>query len=352
MGWLSLVAISDVFCGLFCHLFELTAPVEVFDEGLGAAPVLLDLDEEFEEDTRAEEGFDLFAGSGSDALQHLAALADEDGFLAGALAEDGGGDFGDGELAVLGLLQGGGLFEFFDDYGGGVGDFFSGEEEDLFADEFGDEKALGLVGELVFGEVALAFGEVGDDLVEEEVEALLFAGGDGDDVGEGVEVAPVGDEGEEAGFGDGVDLVEDEDDGAGELFHEREGEFVLGSGEGPAGGGMGIAFFTRRRQAVGGVDEEEDEVAGFEGVVDLLHHAAVELGGGLVDARGVDEDDLGGGVAGVGFSFFAEGEFEDSVDAGSRRLGFVGDDGELLAEQRVEQSGFAGVWPADDGDES
>src|SRR5215469_6563508 len=70
VGWLSLVAISDVFCGLFCHLFELTSPVEIFDEGLGTAPVLLDLDEEFEEDTRAEEGFDLFAGSGSDALQH------------------------------------------------------------------------------------------------------------------------------------------------------------------------------------------------------------------------------------------------------------------------------------------
>jgi hypothetical protein len=46
------------------------------------------------------------------------------------------------------------------------------------------------------------------------------------------------------------------------------------------------------------VDDEEDGVAGFEGVVDLLHHAAVELGVGLVDAGGIDEDDLGGGVAG------------------------------------------------------
>ena len=103
---------------------------------------------------------------------------------------------------------------------------------------------------------------------------------------------------------------------------------------------------------MGHVDDEEDGVAGFEGVVDLLHHAAVELSVGLVDAGGVDEDELGCGVAGIDFVFFAQGDFENAVDAGARGLRFVGDDGELLAEQRVEQCGFPGIGTADDGDET
>ncbi len=52
------------------------------------------------------------------------------------------------------------------------------------------------------------------------------------------------------------------------------------------------------REAVRDVDDEEDGVARFERVVDLLHHAAVELGLGLVDAGRVDQDDLRGGMAG------------------------------------------------------
>ncbi len=103
---------------------------------------------------------------------------------------------------------------------------------------------------------------------------------------------------------------------------------------------------------MGGVDDEEDEIAGFESVVDLLHHAPVELGGGLVDAGSIDEDDLRGGPAGVGFGLFAEGDFENSVDAGAGGLRFVSDDGELLPQQRVEESGLACVRPTDDGDEA
>ena len=108
----------------------------------------------------------------------------------------------------------------------------------------------------------------------------------------------------------------------------------------------------RFRQAVGHVDDEEDGVAGFEGVVDFLHHAAVELRVGLVHAGGVDQDDLGGGVAGLALGFLFQRDFEHAVDAGARGLRFVRDDGELLAEQGVEQRGFAGVGAADDGDET
>ena len=50
--------------------------------------------------------------------------------------------------------------------------------------------------------------------------------------------------------------------------------------------------------AARGVHQHQDKVAGFEGLVDLLQHAAVELRAGLVDAGRVDEDDLRGRDAG------------------------------------------------------
>ncbi len=109
---------------------------------------------------------------------------------------------------------------------------------------------------------------------------------------------------------------------------------------------------SRLRQAVGYVHEEEDGIARLESVVDFLHHAAVELGVGLVNAGRVDQDDLRRGMAGLALVFFLERNLEHSVDAGARGLRFVGDDCELLPEQGIEQRGLARVGAADDGDET
>ena len=57
-------------------------------------------------------------------------------------------------------------------------------------------------------------------------------------------------------------------------------------------------------------------------------------------------------MAGDAFFFLARGDFKDALDAGARGLRLVRDDGELLAEQGVEQGGLAGVGAADDGDEA
>jgi len=87
-----------------------------------------------------------------------------------------------------------------------------------------------LVGELVFGEVALALLQLPDDLIEQQIEAFLLACGDGDDVGEGVECRPVGHQRQQVFFGDGVHLVEYEDDGTLQLFDQREGKVIFDCG--------------------------------------------------------------------------------------------------------------------------
>ena len=57
-----------------------------------------------------------------------------------------------------------------------------------------------------------------------------------------------------------------------------------------------------------------------------------------MDAGRVDERDLGGRAPG------------DSEDARPGRLGLVGDDRDLLPDERVDQRGLARVRPPDDGD--
>src|SRR5919202_4614230 len=56
------------------------------------APVLLDLDEEFEVDAVADESLDVAARLGADLLEARAALADDDPLLRGALDVDGAVD--------------------------------------------------------------------------------------------------------------------------------------------------------------------------------------------------------------------------------------------------------------------
>ena len=71
-----------------------------------------------------------------------------------------------------------------------------------------------------------------------------------------------------------------------------------------------------------------------------LDHVVAETGARLVQARRVEQDILR--IAAV----------HDAVDAVARGLRLAGDDGDLLAHQRVCQTGLADVRPAADGDHS
>ena len=99
--------------------------------------------------------------------------------------------------------------------------------------------------------------------------------------------------------------------------------------------------------AAGGVHQDQDYVAGFQGFVHFLEHAAVKVRAGLVDAGGVYEYDLGGGMLA-----FAGGNFEHSGNAVAGGLGLGGDDGYLFAGEGVEEGALSGVGPAENGDKS
>jgi hypothetical protein len=58
-----------------------------------------------------------------------------------------------------------------------------------------------------------------------------------------------------------------------------------------------------------------------------------------VNAGSIDEDDL------------RFGQSDHALDGRPCGLRLIGDDGNLLADEGVQQSGLSGVGPADDGDE-
>src|SRR6185312_698126 len=114
---------------------------------------------------------------------------------------------------------------------------------------------------------------------------------------------------------------------------------------------VGVGFFFDG-QTMRDIDDKEHGVTRFQCVVDFLHHALVELGFGLVDTWGVDQDDLCHRPSGVALGFFSERKFEDALDAGARGLRLVCDDRELLAKKRVQQRRLARIGATDDGDKS
>ncbi len=175
------------------------------------------------------------------------------------------------------------------------------------------------------------------------------------------------DEREQTVLRDEIDLGEHKEDRAVEFADEAEEEFVLAGpiGAGAFGSGgwdFGIpgpqmrgtwgtrSFWIRcysELDAARCVHEDQDEVAGFEGFVDLLQHAAVEMRAGLVDAGSIDKDDLRSRMHAL-----ARRNLDDSGDAVTGGLRLGGDDGDFFAGEGVEQRAFADVGPAEYGDES
>jgi hypothetical protein len=92
--------------------------------------------------------------------------------------------------------------------------------------------------------------------------------------------------------------------------------------------------------AIGAIDEEEDDVGIAKGLECGGAHDVLQRNGGFEQSGGVDEDDLR----------VVEGQYAGDAIAGG--LGPRARDGELLADEAVEQRGLPDVRLSDDGDET
>src|SRR5690606_3515880 len=268
-----------------------------------------------------QELLDLQARGGADLLEHLAALPDEDPLLRVALHEDPRLDAHEVAPFSLGLVEG------LDHHGGAVRNLLAGEAEDLFADVLRHDGALRQIGDHVRREELGPHGKLWHHLLDQPVDAIARQRGKRNDRSEIHALVPGVDERQEERLANLVDLVDAQDDrlpGPPQPPHDG----LLYLAEGPA---HGLGRVTARR-----LDDEEDDVHLLDRAERLLHHVAVQPLPRAVDARRVEEGNLG----------VRQGEH--AQDAVSRGLRLGRDDGDLLAEQAVEQRALAHVRPADD----
>mmetsp|Transcript_4852 Transcript_4852/g.17270 ORF Transcript_4852/g.17270 Transcript_4852/m.17270 type:complete len:437 (+) Transcript_4852:2993-4303(+) len=250
----------------------------------------------------------LLARLGANALQTLAALADDHALVGIALDDDAGADAAQFAL-VLPLV---------DDDGGGVGQLVAGQPEELFADDLAGQEALAAVGQRVFVVEPALLGQVGLEDLEQAGDVGLFLGRQRHELGEVAPLLHALEPGCE--FGAAVHRVE--------LVGDQHDRLVLGQ----QGQHLGVVQPKAAR-----LDDKEHQVHIGQHAVDGAVEGAVQRGVVLgLETRRVDEDELGlvhGAHAG------------DAVTGG---LGLVGRDADLLAHQRIEQRGLADIGQAHD----
>lgn len=81
-----------------------------------------------------------------------------------------------------------------------------------------------------------------------------------------------------------------------------------------------------------GVNDMEDEVGGFDSVLDLILNRCFEIVVGVFEAGGVNQNE------------FAVNRGHNIVASSSR---FAGDDGDVFMSEAIKEAGFAGVGLAD-----
>ena len=84
------------------------------------------------------------------------------------------------------------------------------------------------------------------------------------------------------------------------------------------------------RQTVCHINDKENGVARLQRIVDLLHHAFVELSVRLVNPRGVDQYHLRSGMPSVALGLLLQRNFEHAMNPCARRLRLVRDDSKFL----------------------
>lgn len=149
--------------------------------GLGEAflPFGVDFDAQFEEDLDAGYRLDFFARRHADVFDFRGARPDDHLFVALLGGPDGRLD----ETRAVGPG-----FEFVERYLDRVGQFLVELKEDFFADELLEPLVVREVGQLELGIVRFAFGQQGEQRIDEFVEVGVAGGADG----QRLELADVG----------------------------------------------------------------------------------------------------------------------------------------------------------------
>ena len=91
------------------------------------------------------------------------------------------------------------------------------------------------------------------------------------------------------------------------------------------------------RGKIGGIDDQQHRIGIARAGPGGIDHGAVEPAARLEDARRIHEHDL------------RLAAHRDAAHRHARGLHLVADDGDLGADQRIDQRGFAGIRRADDG---
>ena len=265
----------------------------------------------------AEEPLEVLSGLGPDLPDARPAGTDDDGLLGLPLDQDRAEQAQAPRLALV--------VEAIDHHRGHERQLGVGVAQHLLAHRLGREHALGLVGEEVVGIERLAGGEPPDDLPLEDVDPVAGRRRHRHERGEVALPAVPVDERQQARLGDEIDLVEDE--------QHRRRDPREGVDDEPVAG----------PDAVGDVPHQPDQVDladRLEGHVDHAHVHPVQR---PVNARGVHEDGLRRGLPRV------VAHRHDSVPGGLR---LVRDDGQLGADDAVQEGGLAGVGAPDERHEA
>ena len=174
-------------------------------------PVLTNLDPEFEVNLFIDQIPDFLAGGRADGLDAFPRPADDHGLVRGLRHIDGGMD----EHAIVFLVP------HFNVHGDGIGDFLIQLFEKLLADDLGGHELHGGRGKLIFGELRLAFGQVGADKLKELLHTVAAQGRRREDFRLGEHLGHGLQQGQHTRLVmEQVDLVHHNDDGA-LLFGQR-----------------------------------------------------------------------------------------------------------------------------------
>ena len=233
--------------------------------------------------------------------------------MAGLLTVDGGVNIDDAVVP---------LGEFCDFHGGSVGNLPIEAPQELFPDDLRHDLPLGLVGGDILREEERAFHCVFFADRQQILHTISRLGGNGNN---GIEACLLGidrNHFQQLLLLHGIDLIDGKNRRTVAALDFLQQTLLLGTDGGD------------------GLHHQNGQIHIGNGIPGHIHHIVAQLGAGAMVAGGIHKDKLG---------VFPGDDAADPVSGG---LGFIGNDGDLFADQKVRQGGLAHVGPSGNGNHS